>query len=374
MQTDYAGHTIPITDPASGAVHQAQIFVAVLGASSYTFVWASQSQTLPDWIEAQVRALKFFGGVPKAIVCDNLKAAVAKPLWFEPSITKTFTDMATHYDTTVLPTRPRKPRNKGKVEGAVLIVERWILARLRNMQFFSVEALNAAIAELLADLNARPMRRIGRSRRDLFEDIERAALRALPPEPFEYAEWKQAKVHPDYHIDVLHSFYSVPHRLIGKKVEVRLTHRMVEIFHNHDRVAVHARRGTRGGHSTVKEHMPKAHQRHGGMTPEYLITRAGRVGYNVAVLIERLMRERPHPEQGYRSALGVLSLERRFGRDRLEAACDRALTHNTVSYVSVQSILVTGLDKAAPNPANAAPRQYPWPRLLPITPRKEGQC
>lgn len=223
------------------------------------------------------------------------------------------------------------------------------------MQFFSIEALNAAIAELLTDLNERPMRRIGRSRRDLFEEIERSALRDLPPEAFEYAEWKQAKVHADYHVDVLHSFYSVPHRLIGKKVDIRLTHRMVEIFHNHERVAVHTRRGTRGGHSTVTEHMPKAHQRHGGMTPEYLIMRAGRVGYHVAVLVERLMRNRPHPEQGYRSSLGILSLERRFGRERLEAACDRALTHNTVSYASVKSILVTGLDKAAMDPATVTP-------------------
>jgi transposase len=223
--------------------------------------------------------------------------------------------------------------------------------RMRNMQFFSVEALNAAIAELLVDLNDRPMRRIGRSRRDLFEEIERSALRAQPPEAFEYAECKQAKVHPDYHVDVLHSFYSVPHRLIGRRVEVRLTHRMVEIFHNHERVALHTRRGNRGGHSTIREHMPKAHQRHDRMTPEYLILRAGRVGHRVAVLVERLMRDRPHPEQGYRSALGVLSLERRFGRDRLEAACDRALTYNTVSYASVQSILATGLDKAVAEPA-----------------------
>ena len=162
-------------------------------------------------------------------------------------------------------------------------------------------------------------------------------------------------MHADYHVDVLHSFYSVPHRLIGKKVDIRLTHRMVEVFHNHDRVAVHTRRGTRGGHTTVKEHMPKAHQRHGGMTPEYLIMRAGRVGYHVAVLVERLMRDRPHPEQGYRSSLGVLSLERRFGKERLETACDRALTHNTVSYVSVKSILVTGLDKAAIDPATITP-------------------
>lgn len=357
MQTDYAGHTLPVIDPATGEEHRAQIFVAVLGASNYTFAWASLSQKLPDWIDAQVRALQFFGGVPKAIVCDNLKAAVAKPLWFEPSVTKTFSDMATHYDTTVLPTRPRKPRDKGKVEGAVLIVERWILARLRNRHFFSIEALNVAIAELLADLNARTMRRAGRSRQDLFEEIERAALRPLPDTPFEYAEWKQAKVHPDYHIEVLHSFYSVPHRLIGRKVDVRLTHRVIEIFHNHERVAVHHRRGQRGGHSTIKEHMPKAHQRYGGMTPESLITRAARTGYYTAALVERLMRDRPHPEQGYRSALGVLSLQRQFGADRLEAACDRALTVGTVSYASVRSILVTGLDQAPepPEPITAPP-------------------
>jgi transposase len=254
--------------------------------------------------------------------------------------------MAQHYDTTILPTRPARPRDKGKVEGAVLIVERWILARLRNMRFFSIEALNSAIADLLADLNARPMRRIGRSRRQLFDEIEQSALQSLPETAFDYAEWKRAKVHPDYHIEVLHSFYSVPHRLIGRHVDVRLTHRMVEIFHNHDRVAMHARRGQRGGHSTVTEHMPKAHQRHGAMTPQVLVSRAARVGTNVAIVVERVIRDRPHPEQGYRSALGVLSLERRFGRDRLEAACDRALTHGTVSFTSVKSILVTGLDKA----------------------------
>ena len=274
VQTDYAGHTIPVFNPATGKEHQAQIFVAVLGASNYTFAWASLTQRLPDWIDAQARALKFFGGVPKALICDNLKAAVAKPLWFEPSLTATFEAMATHYDTTILPTRPRKPRDKAKVEGAVLIVERWILARLRNQQFFSVEALNAAIAELLIDLNTRPMRRIGRSRKDLFEDIERPALGPLPGTPFEYAEWKRAKVHPDYHIEVLYSFYSVPNRLIGRQVDVRLTYRTVEIFYSHERVAIHQRRRERGGHSTIKEHMPKAHQRYAGMTPESLITRA----------------------------------------------------------------------------------------------------
>lgn len=283
---------------------------------------------------------------------------MARPLWFEPSLNKTFSALATHYDTTILPTRPRKPRDKGKVEGAVLIVERWILARLRNQQFFSIQALNAAIGELVSALNGKVMRRVGQSRRDLYEQIERPALRALPDQPFEYAEWKRAKVHPDYHIEVLHGFYSVPHRLIGRQVDVRLTHRMIEIFYNHERVAVHHRRGQRGGHTTVREHMPKAHQRYGGMTPETLVSRGARIGYHVAALIERLIRERPHPEQGYRSALGVLGLERRFGRDRLEAACERALTHDTVRYASVQSILVTGLDKASepPAPMTPAPR------------------
>ena len=195
--------------------------------SVFQFAWAVKD--IPDVAQCLDRKGQV-GSTETAIVCDNLKAAVVKPLWFEPSTAKTFADMASHYDTTVVPTRPRKPRDKGTVEGAVLIVEHWILARLRNMQFFSVEALNGAIAELLADLNGRQMRRIGQSRRDLFDEIEQAALRVLPPEPFEYAEWKQAKVHPDYLIDVLHSFYSVPHRLISKKVDVRLTHRMVEIF------------------------------------------------------------------------------------------------------------------------------------------------
>lgn len=346
MQTDYAGQTIPIFDPATGEEHAAQIFVAVLGASNYTFACASLSQKLPDWIDSQIRALKFFGGVPKAIICDNLKAAVAKPVWFEPSLNATFAAMAAHYDTTILPTRPRKPRDKAKVEGAVLIVERWILARLRNRQFFSLEALNAAIGELLEDLNNRQMRRIDRSRKQLYEDVERSTLRPLPQTSFEYAEWKRAKVHPDYHVDVLRTFYSVPFKLIGCQVDVRLTHRAIEIFHNHKRVAVHRRRGEPGGHSTIREHMPKAHQRHAGMTPESLVAQASRVGYHTAVLIERLIRERPHPEQGYRSALGVLGLQRRFGRDRLEAACNRALTCDTVRYKSVHSILTTGLDKA----------------------------
>ena len=357
MQTDYAGPTIEVIDPKTGVIHQAQIFVAVLGASSLTFAMASFSQRLPDWIEGQVRSLSYFGGVPKAIVCDNLKAGVVKALWFEPTLNRTFAAMAEHYDTTILPTRSRKPRDKGKVEGAVLIVERWILARLRNQRFFSLADLNAAIALLLEDLNDRPMRHLGKSRRQVFEEIERAALAPLPSTPFEYAEWKTAKVHPDYHIEVDKTFYSVPHRLIGRRVEVRLTSRLVEIFQDHQRVASHVRRSQRGGHVTVNEHMPKAHQRYANMTPASLIKKASRLGPNVAILIERIMRERPHPEQGYRSAMGVIALARRYEPARLETACERALAINAISYASVNAILKSGLDRArgCSEPVKATP-------------------
>ena len=348
MQTDYAGQTIPLIDPDTGEVHAAQLFVAVLGASSYTFAVASLHQQLPDWIDGQVRALEYFGGTPGSIVCDNLKAGVAKALWFEPTLTATFAAMAEHYDTMVLPTRPAKPRDKGKVEGAVLIVERWIIARLRNQQFFDLGVLNAEIAKLLEMLNGKIMRHVGRSRREMFEEIERATLRPLPVERFEYAEWKTAKVHPDYHVAVDRNFYSVPHGLIGKKVDVRLTQRVVEIFHDHKRVASHMRSSQRGFHITVNAHMPKAHQRYADRTPASLIERAARMGTNVQILVERMMSDRRHPEQGYRSAMGILSLGRGYGPARLDAACDRALAIEAITYASVLSILKSGLDQATP--------------------------
>ena len=325
MQTDYAGQTVPITDPKTGEIRQAQIFVAVLPASNLIFSYASESQKLPDWIEGQKRALNYFGGVTKAIICDNLKSGVAVALWFEPTITATFEAFSEHYGTTILPTRVKKPRDKAKIEGSVLIAERWILARLRNQTFFSLGDLNAAIAELVEDINNRPMRHTGKSRRELFEKIERTALGSLPATDFEYAEWKSAKVHPDYHIEVAKTFYSVPHQLTGKMVTVRLTHRVVEIFFHHKRVASHRRRCERNGHVTVKEHMPKSHQRHAGMSAASLIRDASRISANTGIFVERVIRDKPHPEQGYRAALGILSLARRYEHDRLDAACERAL-------------------------------------------------
>ena len=355
MQTDYAGHTVPIIDPTTGAIHNAQIFVAVLPASSLTFSYASYSQKLPDWIEGHERALAYFGGVTKAIICDNLKAGVAKAIWFEPTLNATYAAMAEHYDTTILPTRVRKPRDKAKVEGAVLIVERWILARLRNQRFFSLADLNVAIWALLDDLNNRPMRHIGLSRRALFDAVEKQTLSPLPATPFEYAEWKVAKVHPDYHVEVDKTFYSVPHRLIGRQVDIRLTHRVVEIFLDHTRVASHVRSSARSGHVTINEHMPKAHQRHANTTPASLLNQAAKIGVNAAILVERMMRDRPHPEQGYRSAFGILSLARRYNIERVEAACERALIINSMTYTSVAAILKSGLDRAAPQADPAKP-------------------
>ncbi|WP_182506051.1 IS21 family transposase [Brucella anthropi] len=346
MQTDYAGQTVPIVNPQTGEVRQVQIFVAVLPASNLTFSYASLSQKLPDWIEGQKRALNYFGGVTKAIVCDNLKSGVAVALWFEPTITATFEAFSEHYGTTILPTRVKKPRDKAKIEGAVLIAERWFLARLRNQTFFSLEDLNIAIAGLLEDLNGRVMRHYDKTRRQLFEEIEREALKPLPATDFEYAEWKSAKVHPDYHVEVAKTFYSVPHQLIGKMITVRLTHRMVEIFFNHKRVASHRRRSERNGHVTVKEHMPKPHQRHAGMSAASLIRQANGISTNTGIFVERVIRDKPHPEQGYRAALGILSLARRYEHDRLDAACERALVINALTYTSVRSILQSGLDRA----------------------------
>lgn len=348
MQTDYAGQTVPLINPKTGEIRQAQIFVAVLPASNLAFSYASESQKLPDWIEGQKRALIYFGGVTKAIVCDNLKSGVAVALWFEPTITATFEAFSEHYGTTVLPTRVRRARDKAKIEGSVLITERWILARLRNQTFFSLEDLNAAIGKLLEDINNRPMRHYGKSRRELFEELERTALAPLPATDFEYAEWKSAKVHPDYHIDVAKTFYSVPHQLIGKKVTVRLTHQVVEIFFNHKRVASHRRRSERNGHVTVKEHMPKSHQRHAGMNAASLIRDASKISVNTGIFVERVIRDKSHPEQGYRAALGILSLARRYEHDRLDAACERALVINALTYTSVRSILQAGLDRASP--------------------------
>jgi transposase len=349
MFVDYAGQTVELIDPGSGEIRPAQIFVAVMGASNYTYAEATLTQSLPDWIGAHVRALAFMGGVPAQMVPDNPKVGVDRANWYEPGLNRTYLELATHYRTAILPTRTRKPRDKAKVEVAVLIVERWILARLRNRRFFSLAELNRAIAELVTDLNARPMRRLGVSRRDLFLELDRPALKPLPAQPFEYAEWRPRRVGRDYHVDIDGHFYSVPYRLIREQLDARISERTIELFCKGERVAVHLRGGGRGRHTTIPEHMPSAHRRYADWTIERIRADAAAIGPNTAKLTVLILESRPHPEQGYRACIGILRLARHYGAARLEAACDRGLDIGARSYGSIQSILKHGLDRQPPS-------------------------
>ena len=351
MFVDYAGQTIDLTDGRTGEIRPAQIFVAVMGASNYTYAEATLTQTLPDWIGAHIRALAFMGGVPAQLVPDNPRVGVDRANWYEPGLNRTYLDLAIHYRTAILPTRVRKPRDKAKVEVAVLVVERWILARLRNRRFFSLAELNQAIAELVADLNARPMRRLGVSRRDLFLELDRPALKELPAEPYQYAEWRVRRVGLDYHVDIDGHYYSVPHRLIREQLDARITERTIELFCKGERVAVHMRGIGRGRHTTIPEHMPSAHRRYAEWTIERIGIDAAAIGPSTAKLTALILESRPHPEQGYRACIGILRLARHYGAERLEAACNHGLEIGARSYSSIQSILKHGLDHRPPRPA-----------------------
>ena len=340
---DFCGQTAAIVDRQSGEIRPVQVFVAVLGASNYTYAEAVASQGLADWIGAHVRAFAFLQGVPAVVVPDNLASGVNKACRYEPDLNATYAEMAAHYGVAVVPARVRKPRDKAKVEAGVLLVERWILARLRHQLFGSLTTLNRAIATLVAELNARPFKKLPGCRRSAFETIDRPALQPLPAVPYEFASWKQAKVHVDYHVEVEGHYYSVPHPLVGRKVDLRYTATTVEVFHRGQRVASHPKIEQRGRHSTVDSHMPP-HHRFARWSPERLRRWAEQSGPATAQLIEAILLTRRHPEQGYRSCLGILRLGERFGQPRLEAACERALAINARSYRSVESILTHGLD------------------------------
>jgi transposase len=342
---DYAGQTMPVVDPATGAVRDAQIFVGALGASHYLYVEATWTQRLPDWIAAHVRMYEDFGGVPVLTVPDNLKTGVQHACFYEPQLNPTYRDLAAHYGTTVLPTRPRQPRDKAKVETGVQLVERWILAPLRHHTFFSLAELQDALTAQRRALNARPFQKLAGSRDSLFDTLERPALRPLPPTRYEYATWKTARVNIDYHISVEGHAYSVPYALVRQAVDVRLTATTVEILHHGRRVAAHARSYLPGRFTTDPTHRPKAHQRHLEWTPSRLIHWGTSLGPATGQLVQRMLERYPHPEQGYRACLGLFSLGKRFGAPRLEAACARALAAGTPRYRSVKSILAAGLDR-----------------------------
>ncbi len=355
---DYSGTTVSVINASTGEVRQAQIFVACMGASNYTYVEATWSQQLSDWVRSHIRLLEFLGGVPELLIPDNLKSGVKKASFYDPQINPTFREFAAHYQFTVLPARPHKPRDKAKVENSVLIAQRWILARLRNRRFFSLAELNVAIAELVKDMNTRPFKKLPGNRQSMFDNVDRPALKELPEQAYEYAQWGPARVHIDCHIEVDGHYYSVPYRWLREQVDTRLTDNVLEVFAKGKRIASHARSYASGRHSTTVEHLPPKHQQYLGWSPERLASWAESIGPSVRLVVERLLAGREHSQQAYRTCLGVIALGKTYGDDRLEAACHRALHVNAVAYRSVESMLKTGMDK---KPLILAPTQTTLP-------------
>jgi len=349
MFVDYAGDTVPVVDSETGKTRQAQVFIATLGASSYTYAEGQWSQELSSWIGGHVRALRYMGGLPRLLVPDNLKAGVTHPCRYEPDLNPTYQEMAAYYGLGVVPTRVREPKDKAKVEVAVQVVERWILARLRNRTFFSLAELNRAIWEFLKELNGRTMRHVGKSRRELFEALDRPALRPLPSEDYELAIWKKGKVALDYHVAYEKHHYSVPYMLTGEEAFVRATERTVEIFHKHQRVASHVRSWVQGGYTTATEHMPASHQHYAQWSQERFLAWGEKIGPKTRELVGAVLEDRRHPEHAYRTVVGILRLARSYGEKRLEAAAGRALSARLLTYKGLKNILEAGLDGLPPD-------------------------
>jgi len=357
MFTDFSGDGQMITNPQTGQIWEAQLFLAVLGASGFTYAELFESQQSRCWVDGHIHAFEYFQGVAEITVPDNTKTAVKHPCNYEPDLNPTFLELARHYGTVVIPARMRKPRDKAKAEVSVLIAQRWILAALRNHVFFGLPEANRAVAEKLREFNDRPFQLLETSRRVLYETLDRPALLPLPSQRYELAEWSRPRVNIDYHVDVQRHFYSVPYTLVHKQLEARTTSQTVEIFFKGSRVASHPRSFKKGGATTLREHMPKAHQQYLEWTPSRLLNWAAKTGPATASLLEKIMAAKAHPEQGYRACLGVLRLEKGYGASRLEAACNRALLIGAPSYQSVKSILKNGLDSQPVD--QSAPRQAP---------------
>jgi transposase len=350
--TDFAGQTIPIVDRETGEITQAEVFVAAHGFSSYTYAEAVASQELPNWIGAHVRAFDFFGGTPEILVPDNLKAGITHACRYEPDVNTTYWDMASHYSCAVIPARVRKPRDKAKVENAVLQVERWVIAPLRNRTFGSIGEANTAIAERVEWLNNRKMKVLDASRAELFEAHDLPELRPLPERPYEFATWKKARVNMDYHIEVEGHYYSVPYQLTREKVEARITERTIEVFHRGKRVTSHVRSFVKGRATTIHDHRPASHRAHLEWTPSRIVAWAEETGPATASLVDEIMRRKPHPEMGYRSCLGIIRLQERQVHPLGRAGPDRG----------------AGIREPATDPR---PRERSRPRLLQL---KEKRC
>lgn len=351
MFVDYAGPTVPLYQRRTDVVlFEASIFVAVLGASSFTFSEAQRAQDLPNWLAGHVHAFEFFGGVPEVVVPDNLKAGVRQPSFYEPDLHPSYRDLATHYGVTVIPARPRRPRDKAAVEVGVQVVERWILAVLRHRRFYGLNELNAAIAECLRKINARPFRKRDGSRQSLFEALDKSALPPLPPGPYVFTDWQRPKVNVDYHVQIDGNDDSVPYVLVGERLDARITETTVELLFKGQRVASHIRVRGRGQYITERNHRPRAHQAHLEWTPSRMIRWADSIGPKTAQLVETILAERKHPEHGYRTCLGRMRLAKVYPADRMDAAAARALTHHLHTYRSVKTILEKGLDQTTDLP------------------------
>ena len=353
---DYAGQTVPIHDQKTGEIRQAQIFVAVLGMSNYTYTEATWDQTLHNWVASHIKAFEYFEGVPRLLVPDNLKSAVTKANRYDPDINSTYYEMASHYGTAVLPARVRKPRDKAKAEVGVQIVQRWILAALRNRTFFSLHQLNQEIRLLLEKLNEKSFKKLSGSRRSWFHSGEKSALLPLPQSRYEISEWKNATVNIDYHVELDRHYYSAPFNHIHKEVRIRHTKDIVEIFLQGDRIASHKKSNYVGGHTTLKEHMPTGHREHMEWSPSRIIDWAMKIGEATASVVHMIMHSRKHPEQGYRSCLGILRLGKTYGNNRLEAACKRAVEYGEYRYKYIRTILEKGLDKPNSDLPNTQPQ------------------
>jgi transposase len=342
---DYAGRTVPIHGAYGEESFHAQLFVTALGASGLAYAEATRTQSLPDWLGSHVRALEYYGAAPTILVPDNPKVGVTHADRYEPELQRSYDELAAHYGAVIIPARPYRPKDKSRVELTVLLACRWVLARLRHQRFFSLEELNGAIRPLLTELNERPFQRLPGCRREVFENLDRPAMRALPPNPYVYAQWKERTVAFDYHVDVDRHYYSVPHALVGHSVWARFTAASVEIFFRSQRVATHVRSYQRGAHTTLPEHMPKSHRAHAEWSPKRLIQWGESIGSSTGAIVEYLLRSKPHPEQGYRACLGLLALARQYGELRLEAASGLAVRLGSPTRKSVKSILESGRDQ-----------------------------
>jgi transposase len=361
MFVDHAGDTVDIIHPITGETRPAYIFVAVLGASNYTYAEATWTRDLTDWVASHTRALQFFQGVTKLVVPDQWRAGVSRPCYWEPELNRTYQEWATHYGVAIVPARPRHARDKAKVEQGVLLTQRWVLAVLRKRQFFDLAQLNEAIQELIDKLNRRPFRKLPGTRVELYEKLDRPALASLPAQPYVFAQWKKERVRLDYHVDVEGHHYSTPYQLVGQQIEARYTASVVEILYRGKRVASHPRSSEVPGHSTIPAHRPKAHQRYLEWNPTRLLEWAASIGLFTVRFVEGLLTNHPHPEAGFRAGMGLRPLVREYGAARLESACMRAVRFKLYRLGHIRSILTTGLD------------QQPLPQLVPATPPVEHQ-